>query len=339
MFEIDIVKIGKKIIDNRRVVFKCLILSMIGCVAFLLVRPVSYLSMTTFTPQREKSSLSNLMSLSTFAGISLADIASLGDGINPMSFPRIVYSPAFLRDFMYKEIPLTDSNNTITILEYLTNPKYLTVKEKCYRYSFGYISYRNERKFDSNENISASVDYIHFSEQEQFCANRLKKLIRFEVYEKIPTIDFRVEMNDPYVAAYCASIGYDLLVDYLVQISQTKIDVRKAEVDSLFDIAQTYRDEKYLLMAESIDKNQSVSRSVDKRDLEKKRTDYSIASSFFNEVARERMMLYSKRSDNLLTLVSPAVVSNERYKPDYGRLLFLFVFFGTIAGLIIAYYK
>lgn len=340
MFEIDIVKICEKVFKNRKIFFKYFAIALILCVCLLLVKPVSYQASTTFVPQRQSASFSALSSLSSFAGISLSDISTFGEGVMPMSYPNVVYSPEFLKDFMYKKIPIPDEAETITILDYLTNPKYLTAKEKCYRYSFGYFSYRKEKKY-KNDYINASITptFLRLSEQEQFCANRLRKLIKFEVYEKKPTIEFRVEMNDPVVAAYCSSVGYQLLVDYLTQFAQIKLDKRKVAVDSLFNKAQEDKDRIYLKLANCMDKTQSVNSNVSKNVLEKLQSDYTIATRYYNEIAREKMMLQSENIEKPLLLISPADISNERYKPDYWRIIFLFVFFGALVGSLVAYYS
>ncbi len=343
MFEIDIENIGKKIYGNRRVFLNSLVVSLIVCVLFLAVKPVTYISKTTFTPQRNTSSLSSLVSLSSFVGVSLADRSTLGDGILPMSYPEIVYSTVFLKDLMYKKIPINQVPNTVTILDYITNPVYLTWQEKFYRYSFGFLSYLNYKKSyldyknEHRVTISDSV-FNHLTSQEQFCANMLRNMIKFEVYEKVPTIDFKVEAPNAEVAAYCSSIGYQLLFDYLLQFANNKIEKRRMEVDSLFHLAEDIRNQKHLDLAVNMDKGHDFVSYVAKSRIEKQQNEYLIATNFYNEIARERMMLQYKKAEDPLILISRPVIPNEYSNPDYFRVLFLFMFFGAIIGGLMAYF-
>lgn len=340
MFEIDIIKIANKINGNRRIVFKCLLLSLIVCLVFLIVKPVTYISTTTFTPQRNTSSLSSLVSVTSFVGITLSDMSTLGDGVLPMSYPQIVYSTEFLRDLMYKKVPINEGTDTTTILDFVTNPKYLTWQEKIYRYSFGVVSYYNEKNFEQ-ENVSTTSDslLIHLSEQEQFCANRLRKMIKFEVYEKKPTIDFKVEMTNPEVAAYCSSYGYRLLFDFLLRYAQKKKDKRIIVVDSLLAQAEIIKNQRHIEWARCMDSDRDLVNYVSRTRQEKLQNEYMIANSFYNEVAREKMMLTNRNVEEPLVVVSHAVVPDEISNPDYFYIIFLFVFFGAIFGCLIAYYK
>lgn len=340
MFEIDIIKIAKQIIGNRRIVFKSLLLSLIVCMLFLIVKPITYISTTTFTPQRNTSALSSLVSLTSFVGITLSDMSTLGEGVLPMTYPQIVYSPEFLRDLMYKKVPINEGADSTTILEFITNPNYMTWQEKVYRYTFGVVTYINEKDF-KKDNVSAFSDslLINLSEQEQFCANRLRKMIKFEVYEKKPTIDFEVEMTNPEVAAYCSSYGYQLLFDFLLRYAQKKIDKRIIVVDTLLAQAEIIKDQKHMEWALCMDSDRDLVNNVARTRQEKLQNEYMISNSFYNEVARERMKLINKNVEEPLVVISHAVVPNEFSNPNYFHILFLFVFFGGIFGCILAYYK
>ena len=335
---IDLIALTKKLLAGWKVIA---IATGAGLLLGLLVAIGStkqYTVTTVMVPQvGSKTSAGGLSSLAALAGVDLSSTTS-GE-LSPIVYPQIVSSTPFKLELMNTRFKFEEVADPVSLYDYYTQYQKTSVVGTIKKYTIGLPGVimgaikgkKEEPVYDKN---SASKLIVLTKDQNDI-STMLDKTVLADVDAKQGYLTLTVTMEEPLLAAQVGQKAQEILqreiIRFKVQKAQADLDFIQERYDELKSKAEGYQ----VGIAQKNDQYKSLVSTVPQVQTTRLQTQYGIASSVFQEVAKqlEQAKIQVKRDTPVFTIVQPVVIPIE--PSGMGRMMkmIIFIFLGGIVGI------
>jgi hypothetical protein len=336
--EIDLLELAKVIWNGRKTILKYIVIAGILGILIAMLSPKEYTSSTTMVPQTSKSSgsLGGLSSLAAMAGFDI-DPTKSSDALSPLVYPQILNSGPFQLELMNTLFTFSDVDHPVSIYEYYTEIASPGVLSLISKYTIGLpgIILTAIKGDETRKIISGEKGPIVFAKKQNEIRKMMDEKINLEVDSKQGFLTLQASFNEALLSAQVADQTRELLQKYI-----TRFKVEKA-ADQLSFVEDRYQEKKKEFektqerLARYRDQNKNISGAMARTEEERLQSEYSIAMNVYNELAKqlEQAKIKVKEETPVFSVLEPAVVPNEKSKPNKGIIVFIWLFVGGIAGI------
>jgi flagellar motility protein MotE (MotC chaperone) len=295
--EMNLADILRPIWEKRKFI---LILSSVFFLFGLLIAyltPVEYTADTTMIPQGTSSKNNNIGSIASVMGINMGTAIMNEGTFSPSMYPAIIKSTPFCLELMNTEVVVARSEGTpVTLYDYYTN-KELRQPDKLAifrRFTIGLPRTIANSFRKNNNSLQSSVvekrndsTLLKLTPGERSAIGAIKKAILLESNSKEGTVKLGYSFPEPEA---CAQIAENVRIILEKYVTQYKIDKVK---QNLAFVEESYRDarndfiSKQTQLASFRDSNRGLVTSMAQATEERLRSEYSIAFTIYNEIAKQ----------------------------------------------------
>jgi Uncharacterized protein involved in exopolysaccharide biosynthesis len=339
--EIDLLELARKLWDNRKFILKVTaIFAAIGLFVAIFSAK-EYASSVTMVPQLGdgKSKAGGLAGLAAMAGVNLGDMGGGGDVLSPTIYPKIMASVPFQKDLMQTKVKFDNIPHEITLYDYYTNDDYqpfnLFASIKKYTIGLPGVIMKaiggNENM--KNESMKASP-YLKLTEKEGDVAKLLSSKVSLAINEKEGTLNLTANMPEALASTQVVEAARLLLQKYITDFKVDKVKQNLDFIQQRYNEAKRSFEQKQMQLAEFKDGNRNVILASTQTAGDRINAEYSLLYSVYSELAKqlEQAKIKVKDATPVLTVIEPAVVPNNKSKPNGPLTLIAFIFVGVLLG-------
>ena len=338
--EIDLIELLKKVIKEKKLIFKCLIIAAIVGIVFALSQPNQYTSSTTFIPHLSsdvKTGSSSLSGLASLAGINLGGMESSSE-FPPTLYPQVVESVPFRLELLSSYIQVNNTN--LTLREYFLDDKnsfsfMVTIK----KYTIGLPSLILGL-FKADENyVSDSSSIYSLTEDDHKLFEKLSEVLLLSMNDKEGFISMSFTDEDKIVSAQVAQTAETLLqekiIEFKVKSSKELLDFTLNQYNEKKKAFEKLQDERAVF----VDKNINISSSLFQNKLSRIESELSISQNVVQQLASqvEQAKLQVNKDTPVFTTIKPVTIPFKKSSPSriFTVMIFLFIGFTISIGYVI----
>ncbi|MGQ3679150.1 Wzz/FepE/Etk N-terminal domain-containing protein [Tenacibaculum discolor] len=336
--EIDLLELFKTIWEGRKTVVKFLIVFGLIGLFIALFSAKEFTAFTTLVPQTSDSKIGgNLGGLAAMAGINLGGGGST-ESIPPTLYPKIAKSVTFQRELLNTPLKISNVEKVVTYQEYYYKHKKFNLLEAIKEYTIGLPGKIIASIKSNNEVITeTSSDSIYrITKKESKLFKKIQEQLVIENNEKEGFVKILFSMPEALAAAQMTK-----KVQVILQEAITKFKIEKAEQELNF-IQQRYSElkldfeKKQATLASYKDRNQGLITSRSQSYLRRIESEYNLAFNLYSELAKqlETQKIKVKENTPVFTVIEPVIVPVEKSKPRRGLIIVVWMFLGTVLGIV-----
>lgn len=341
--EIDLIEVAKRLWTKRKFILKVTGTFMVLGLLVALFSAKEFTASTVVVPQTgSKGGGSSLSGLAAMAGISLGNIGE-GETLSPKVYAKVLNNVDLQKELMYTPVNFEEFSEPVTLLDYYTNEKYRktsvmgTVKKYTIGLPFvilGAIRGEAEEKPMIATVGSNGKTLSTFTKDELKCLKTLKSKYNLTINDKDGYVSISASLPEPLAAAQVAQRLQDLLQKYVTEFKIQKAAANYNFIKQRYDEAKATFEARQTEYARFQDANRTLSSALSKTREEQIKSEYNIANSLYNELAKQLVQAEIKVKEDtpILTVVEPVVVPREKSKPKRPMILIMFTFLGGFLG-------
>lgn len=298
----------------------------LGLLTAILQKPV-YTASCTFVPEKSsKSSSSSLSSLAAMAGVNLSDFTA-STSLSPIIYPQLLQNVELNKELMRVPVHFKKYSEPVSLYDLATNPKYkkFSLIGTIKKYTIGLPgviigAIRGEQPdvvvpaTDEGRSITA------YTKDEYKVAKAIARAVSMTVEKKDGYIVLSAKTGEALASAEICQAALDLMQKY---VNEFKVDQARNSLEFIqarYDEAKKDYEEKQMALARFNDSNHGTLTAMALTRREQLASDYNLAYSLFNEVAKQKLQaeMMVKEDTPVLAPVKPVSVpmqkSNSRSK-------------------------
>ena len=329
--QIDLIALAKKIWSKRKRVVKFTLLFAIAGLLVALLSPVTYTTSSVFIPNSSSDKAPfGLSSLASLAGVDFSSAS--GSEISPVLYPKILESANFKRQVL--DIGLIQDGDSISFKEYILNqPK--TIGSIINKYTIGLPGTIMSWFSANEENIlpsSEDGEILSISQEEFGHFKYLDEVISIAINDKDRYIELTVTLGDPEIAAIVAKECEKLLQARVIKLKVKQSTELLKYVEARYEEKKADMHAAQNRLSNFKDRNYSISTSSFGNQLTRLEQDYQMASTIFQEVAKqlEQVKLQVSKDTPVFSIIKPVVVPTEKSAPKRALILVIWIFLGLV---------
>lgn len=338
--EIDLIALAKTAWSGRRTIIKTTLLFTVLGVFIAIFTPNQYSVTATLVPQASSGSkLGGLSSLAAMAGFNM-DMGTTAE-LSPAIYPKIVQSVPFKLELLQTKIDFKGKEKPISLYDYYTDEdnQGFNLIGTLKKYTIGLpgviikaIRGKQEEAFVVQD---AKNEVIALSTNEYEILKSLSENVYLNADVKEGTLTLTAIMPEALAAAQLGQSALTMLQSY---ITKYKIEKAQAQLDFIqerFEVKKAEFEQAQLDLASFRDRNKFMSTAIAKTEEERLQSEYQIAFSVYNELAKqlETAKIRVKEETPVLTVIEPITIPNEKSEPKRSLIVFVWVFLGGIIGV------
>lgn len=340
--DVDLLVLLNKLLINKRIVLRFMLISFIVGFFVALTSPVEYTARTIVIPQiKESGGMRGLGGLAAMAGINVGEESD--NQIKPALYPKVTKSILFLRTLLDVPLKFESIDKEITYKEYYLYYKKRTIPEFIKRYTIGLPSLIINSIISDKINqvkVNRLEDIYVITKQEKQLLNQIQKQLIVKS-EKEGFVSLSFSMPEALPAAKMVLKSQKLLEDFI-----TEFKINKAKGELVF-IEKRYKEakkdfiEKQQALANYRDRNINLNTSRAKTYLERLKSNYDLSFTVFSELAKkiETQKIKVKESTPVFTIIEPVTVPLNKSKPKRPLIVLIWLFFGLFTGIGVVFGK
>jgi uncharacterized protein involved in exopolysaccharide biosynthesis len=344
--EIDLLELARKLWDNRRFILKVTaIFAAIGLFVAIFSAK-EYTSSVTMVPQISdgKSKAGGLAGLAAMAGVSLGDMGG-GEVLSPKIYPMIMHSVLFQKDLMQTKVKFDNLPNEITLYDYYTNADYqpFNLLSSIRKYTLGLpgVIIKAIKGEKSEKGVgSRESKYLRLSQKEDAIAKLLSSKVSLAINEKEGTLMLTANMPEALASTQVVEATRLLLQKYITEFKIDKVKQNMEFIAERYTEAKRNFELKQQQLASFRDGNRNVISAMTQAQGERLNGEYSLYYGVYSELAKqlEQAKIKVKETQPILTVIEPAVVPNQKSKPNRMLVLIVYGMIGIVlaSGLVLA---
>jgi len=334
--EIDILVLGKKLLDGRKTILKGLAVGSILGLFFAILTPKVFTVTTIMLPQSESGgSMSKISSLASLAGFDLNMDA--GSDITPVVYPKILESETFLLDIMNSKYNFKGIEQPVSMYDYYTKYQKIGVLGYIIKYTIGLPGVIVEAiRNDPPKKIGKYKpgEILQLSKGEDEIMRALMQQISLTLNKKEGYLTLTCSFPEALLAAQVTKRSQELLQE---KITEYKIKKSTKQLDF---IQQRYNENKakyeslQVQLANSRDRNLNLFMSSASTSMERLESEYNISRTVYGELAKqlEQAKIQVKNDTPVFAILKPVVVPLKKSEPQRFTILFVWMLVGTVIG-------
>jgi len=332
--------LAKTLWSGRKTLWISLFVGAVMGIFFALFSTNEYTASTVMIPQMGSKGQFQLGGLAALAGLDITGMNQTNE-LSPILYPKIINSTPFKLELMYTPIKFSKFEKPISLFDYYTKYKKLSVVEVMKKYTFGFPSLIIKALKNKPEEINLPKDSsnqpILLSEDQYIVCNILEEVISLEVDKKDGFLILIVRMPEALAAAQVAKKSQQLLQR---DITNFKVEKAKADLDFIqerYNEIKSQAEGYQVDIAQKTDQFKSLTSNLPQVQTARIQTKYGITNSIFQELAKqlEQAKIQVKKDTPTFTIIEPVSVPNEKSKPNRPLILIICIFLCTIVGVSI----
>jgi hypothetical protein len=331
--EIDIVEHLKKVYKEKKLIFKCSIISAIVGVVFALNQPNQYTSSTTFIPQLSsgvKTGGSSLGGLASLAGINLGGMQSSSEFPSSL-YPQVVNGIPFKLDLLSSNINLNDRE--ILVKEYFSNEggSSINILGTIKKYTIGLPSLLLG-SFKAQDVVPSKSEIYSPSQKDYMLFKTISAALSLSINDKEGFITISFTDSNKNIAAQITQIAQNLLqkkiLEFKNQSSKEMLDFVTKQYEEKKTSYEKLQDERAIF----VDKNINISSSLFQNKLSRIESEVNISASIVQQLASqvEQAKLQVNRDTPVFTTIKPVTVPFQKSTPKRSQIVIVFLFLGFV---------
>lgn len=335
--EIDLLKLVKTIWNGRKTLLISLFAGTILGVFIARYSPKEYTATTVMVPQTGARGQSQLGGLAALAGLSLNSEQS--SELSPFIYPTIVRSIPFKLELMNALIKCSDFKQPVSLFDYYSRKRKPSIIGAVKKYTIGLPgviigAFKRKQKELVLPNVSSN-DLIHLTGAQNAVKNALDGAISLEISSKQGLITLNVRMAEALAAAQVAQIAQSLLQRYITEFRIKKAQADLDFIQERYIVAKAEAEKYQVNVALNTDRSKNFTSSLPQVENARTLTLYSIASSVFQDLARqlEQAKIQVKKDTPVFTIIEPVSIPITTSKPQKVKIISIWVFLGGMVGL------
>jgi uncharacterized protein involved in exopolysaccharide biosynthesis len=338
--EINLLVLARTLWNGRKAVLITTLIFM-GLGLFIAVfTPKEYTATATLVPQvNSGSKLGGLSSLAAMAGFNM-DTGNSSE-ISPVVYPRILQSLPFKLELLDTKINLNGVSQPISLYDYYTDETYqkFNLLGTIKKYTIGLpgllISAIRGKKENPISVKKSQNDIISLTNAKYEVLKSIGSRISLTADTKEGTLTLTAVMPEALASAQLGQSALNLLQNY---ITKYKIEKAREELDFIqqrFEVAKLEFKQVQAHLANYRDRNKNISTSIAQAEGEQLQSEYQIAFSVYNELAKQKetARIKVKEETPILTIIEPIAIPNVKSKPNKMLILLMWTFLGGILGI------
>ena len=336
--EIDLLELARKLWDNRKFITKVTAIFAAFGLFVAIFSAKEYTSSTTMVPQISdgKSKAGGLAGLAAMAGVNIGDALGGSEVLSPTIYPKIMQSAPFQKELMYTKVKFENIPQEITLYDYYTNDDYqkFNLFSTLKKYTLGLpgvIIKAIKEEADTRQTVHDSRQkYIQLTEKEDEVAKILTKQVSLAINEKEGTLKLTANMPEALASTQVVEAARMLLQNYITEFKVDKVKQNLDFIQQRYNEAKRNFEQKQAQVAAYKDGNRNIILASAQTTGERLSAESSLLFSVYSELAKqlEQAKIKVKDATPILTVVEPAVVPNQKSKPNRPMILIGFAFFG-----------
>ena len=342
--EIDFTALFRKILANWRSLLVWAAVAFVAGVIISFSIPKKYTVNVMLAPESTSSSgtmSSSLSSLAALAGVTTRSSSVSRDAFNPMMYPDIIDSPAFLVGLFDIPVDVIDKETKQPlqtdlydyVLNYTKSPWWSKILGLPGRALGWFISLFKE---EESEEGHSEVDSTHMTKEQYKVAKSISKMIEMSVDQKELSVSYSVVSQDPEVSYRLAQGVLDRLRIFVTEYRTEKSRKNLEYMEGLFADAKEVYYKAQREYARYVDANQGI--VLQRVVVERQRllNEMNLQYELYNTCAQQLQVAKAKLAEDtpvyavLQTPTRPVRAS----KPSKTTIVFAFVFLGLVADLV-----
>lgn len=311
----DWISLTKQLYKGKYIILLSIVCGGLIGLLFALTTPSQYTATAIMVPQTTSGNQSQLSGLASLAGINLN--LSESAELSPVIYPRIVNSIPFKLELMNTAFTFSDYKSKITIYEYYTGNKPVTVK-------------------DTSGSKPVSLD-----ESQILVKKKLDKNIFLDIDKKDGFLTLKVTMPEAIAAAEVAMKVQQLLQRDIIKFKTEKAQADLDFIQERYNVVKAEAESYQVGVAAGADRFKDLVSGLPKVSNARLQTKYTIANSVFQELAKqlEQAKIQVKKDTPVFTVIEPVSIPYEKTGRSKIFILALWLFVGTLAGVFIVFLK
>lgn len=345
--EIDLLELVRKLWDSRKFILKVMAIFASVGLFVAIFSAKEYTSSVTMVPQLGdgKSKAGGLAGLAAMAGVNLGDMGG-GDVLSPTIYPKIMSSVPFQKDLMYTKVKFDNITHKIALYDYYTNEDYqpFNLFSSIKKYTIGLPGVIIKAfKGENSEKVVGSSEskYLSLSQKESDVAKLISSKVSLAINEKDGTLNLTANMPEALASTQVVEAARLLLQRYIVDFKIDKVKQNLYFIQQRYNEAKRNFEQRQMQLAAFKDGNRNVILASTQTTGERLNSEYTLYYSIYTELAKqlEQAKIKVKETQPVLTVIEPAFVPNQKYKPNRPLILIGFAFLGGFIGIIIVIIK
>lgn len=337
--EIDLIEVVKSVWENRRMVIKVTIVSILVGLFVAIFSKTEYQASTTIVPQssEEKNLGGGLGGLAALAGVDLGGLG--GSDIPPSLYPEILESTPFQKEMLQTALSIEGQEQKVSFEYYYKELYTPSLLENIRDYTIGLprIIINAIRGEDTDEAfLSEDSNLITISLEEQELIDILEENLWLEVNDKEGYVSLSAYMPEATAAAQLVLHAQELLQEAITNFKIQKTQDQLVFVNERFNEKQKEFREVQQQLAEFNDRNKNVITAEAQLERERLQSNYELIYGVYSELAKEleTKKIQVKENTPVFTIIQPVTVPIEKSKPRRALILVVSAILGAILGVV-----
>lgn len=344
--EIDLVALARTVWEGRRTIaYSVLIFIGLGLfVAFGSNK--EYTSQVKLMPEaRQEMNMGRLGGLARQFGVGAQTQTS--EGIPASLYPDVTRSLPLMMLLMDYEVYIDRYDTTASMFIYLTELNRPSPVDIAWNYSIelpltvfdgisGFFGEEDEAGQELlQEDPSQVVEIIRLNPMQWEVIEILRERIGTSYNEQSGTVEIRVEMPDPEVAAEVAHQVVLFLTDYITAYRTGKASDNVAFIEGRYEEARQRFEEAQERLARFRDENRGQLTELARTREQRLQSEYDLTFNLYNSMAErlEEARISLQEETPVVNVIEPAAVPDRRSSPRRGLIMVICVMFGGIVGV------
>lgn len=343
--EMNLIALAKTLWNGRKIVILSVIVCAVIGLAVALLSPKEYTASTIVVPQVSKSSskLGGLSSLAAMAGFNLDNMGSGSEALSPMVYPQIVNSVPFQLELMNAPFTFSQVDHPVSIYEYYTEiakPGALSTIKK-YTIGLPFVILKAIKGQPEPRSPEPGTNLISLTAKQESIRKLIASTVTLEVNSKEGYLTLSSNMPEAALSAEIAQYARELLQKYITQLKVEKANEQLNFIRDRYNEKKKEFEQAQEALALFRDRNKNVSTAMARTEEERLQSEYTIAFNVYSELAKqlEQAQIQVKEDTPVFSILSPAVVPNEKSKPKKAMILMVWIFLGGVIGTGIVFGK
>lgn len=341
--KIDLLKIIKILLNERKIIIRFIILFGIVGVFIAAFSEKEYTASTIIVPQISTSKVGgSLGGLAAIAGVNLGGGGSQ-ENISPSLYPTIVKSTPFKEKLINISLNFSELKKKVTYREYYKRHKKKNVLFLVKSYTIG-LPWKifNLFKDDSLDKKEKRNDDIYVvSKEEDGLFKQLESQLVLMSNSKDGFIKISFTMPEALASAQMTKRAQELLQKAITEFKTKKVKEEYKFIEERYNELKKDFEKKQIVLADFRDKNQSMVTSRAQSRLERFQSEYNLAYSIYSEIAKqlETQKIKLKENTPAFIVIEPVNVPIGKSNPKRGLILVIWIFLGLLLGLSFVFGK
>lgn len=333
-YDIDLIKISQKIVENRRkfFVFPSLFAVIFFLTSFLF--RLEYTSTMRLMPELlDESQVSGgIGDLAGLVGVNL----NLGGNasLKPEIYPEIVNSTSFIQSILNEQIFVDMLGDSVSGLDYFTKYLQPSPLDNIFRYTIGLPSLFSESE---SMEYSEEDDILIYSKSYYDLIENYKKRIKVDLDFSSGVLNIAVSMPDKLVAAQTTRIVFRNLTKEVTNYRLQKAHANLDFLNERFEETSMVYNESRLRVARFAQTNKNLNSSIAQIEYKRLQDELNIQYEVYKNVATqlEQAKIKVKEQTPVFKVLEQAKVPIKKSDPKRFLFVLIGVFFGFSFSIFI----